>query len=200
MGGAAGHSETRSPARLKSSSRPRTKGRADSLAAASASPPRPIQSTSSSDASRIGAVNEPASIGAAGRTSAAIASAPMPFSTVKVGTSGQRSVGASASRRAGILTATRMRSGAGASSVRVNRWTGIVTRDPSGRTSTSGRSESGSKIRTNVTSWPTDPRSAPRNEPTAPAPTTSVRGLVSAAPAWTKGPLSSAVPAWGASP
>ena len=123
----------------------------------------------------MGAVKDPASIGAVGRTSAATSSAPMPFSTVSVGASGQSSVGASASRKAGILTATRIRSGAGASAVRVNLWTGTVTRDPSGRTSASGRSESGSKIRIRLTSWPTDPSNAPRNEPTAPAPTTRVR-------------------------
>ena len=99
----------------------------------------------------------------------------MPFSTVSVGTDGQRSVGASASRSVGILTATRIRSGAGASCVRVTRRTGIVSRVPSGRIRSIGRSESGSKMRTSVTSWPAEPSSAPRNEPTAPAPTTSVR-------------------------
>src|SRR5450631_2225866 len=38
-----------------------------------------------------------------------------------------------------------------------------------------GRSESGSKIRTRVTSYPTLPSSPPNNEPTAPAPTTRTR-------------------------
>jgi hypothetical protein len=99
IGGAAGRSPTRSPARRSRRADPATRGRADSVTAASARPPRPIHWTSSSEASRIGAVKDPASIGAVGRTSAAISSAPMPFSTVRVGTSGQSSVGASASRR-----------------------------------------------------------------------------------------------------
>ena len=67
------------------------------------------------------AVSEAAICGAEVRTSAAVPSAPMPFSTVSVGASGHARVGARTSRRTGIFTATRIRSGREEFSVLVTR-------------------------------------------------------------------------------
>jgi len=167
----------RSPARAKSSSRPLTRGRADSFTGGKPRGlPRPICWTSSSEASWMGAVKDPCQHrGAVGRLRPHLLCA-----DAVLHRHGQRWRVRPEQRRArrfgrkGRILTRDQGSGLGLARrpVRVNLWTGTRdSRSVGPNPARAGRSESGSKIRDQADVMADRPSKRPEERATAPAPT-----------------------------